>query len=49
MTEREWREAKDLHPSAVVLPLIVLSGAILRFWSLGHGIPYAVGVDERTT
>jgi 4-amino-4-deoxy-L-arabinose transferase-like glycosyltransferase len=26
--------------------LIVLVGGLLRFWALGHGIPYAVGVDE---
>lgn len=46
MTEREWRDAQDLRPSAVLLPLVVLTGAVLRFWELGHGIPYAIGVDE---
>ena len=46
MAEREWREASDERPSTVVLALILLSGALLRFWSLGHGIPFAIGVDE---
>ena len=29
-----------------MLAVIVLSAAALRFWSLGAGIPYAIGVDE---
>lgn len=44
--EREWREAIDMRSSALSVALVVLSGAALRFWALGHGIPYAVGVDE---
>ena len=46
MTEREWREAKDMRKSTAMLAVIVLSAAALRFWSLGAGIPYAIGVDE---
>ncbi len=30
-----------------MLAAIVASAAVLRFWSLGAGIPYAIGVDER--
>ncbi len=37
------RHAED---SAFWLALILLAGAILRFYKLGHGIPYAIGVDE---
>jgi 4-amino-4-deoxy-L-arabinose transferase-like glycosyltransferase len=46
VTEREWREASDLRPSRVGLAIVLATAAILRFWALGHGIPYAVGVDE---
>lgn len=46
MTEREWREASDLRPSRVGLLIVLLTAAILRFWALGHGIPFALGVDE---
>jgi 4-amino-4-deoxy-L-arabinose transferase-like glycosyltransferase len=28
---------------------VLLCAAILRFWALGHGIPFAVGVDEPET
>jgi 4-amino-4-deoxy-L-arabinose transferase-like glycosyltransferase len=44
--EREWREAADLRPSRVGLALALLAAALLRMWSLGHGIPYSLGVDE---
>ncbi len=46
MTEREWREASDERTPKVALAMVVAVGAVLRFWALGHGIPYAVGVDE---
>lgn len=46
MTEREWREASDMRKSTAMLAAIVVSAAVLRFWSLGAGIPYAIGVDE---
>lgn len=46
MTEREWREASDLRVSRIGLAAVLAVAAILRFWALGHGIPYSVGVDE---
>ena len=46
MTEREWHEAKDMRPSFVGLGVVLLVAAILRLWAIGHGIPYAPGVDE---
>jgi 4-amino-4-deoxy-L-arabinose transferase-like glycosyltransferase len=46
LTEREWREASDLRPPKVALALVILTAAILRFWSLRHGLPYSPAVDE---
>lgn len=46
MAEREWREASDMRSPRVALALILLTAAALRYWSLGHGIPYGVSVDE---
>src|SRR5688572_31978085 len=46
LTEREWREASDLRPSRFALAAVLVSAVILRFWALGHGVPYALGVDE---
>lgn len=46
MAEREWREASDERPSTTALALVIAVGAVLRFWGLGHGIPFAIGVDE---
>lgn len=46
MSEREWREAGDLQPSRVVLLIILVVAVLLRFWALGHGIPFALAVDE---
>lgn len=46
MSEREWREASDLRPSRFALAAVLISAALLRFWALGHGVPYALGVDE---
>jgi 4-amino-4-deoxy-L-arabinose transferase-like glycosyltransferase len=44
--DREWREAADLRPSRVGLALALAAAALLRFWTLGHGVPYMLGVDE---
>ena len=46
MVEREWREASDLRTSRLALGLVLIAAAVLRFWALGRGIPYAVQVDE---
>lgn len=46
MAEREWREASDLRTSRLGLSAVLATAAILRFWEIGHGIPYAVSVDE---
>ena len=45
-TEREWREASDMRRSTATLAAIMIVAAVLRFWSLGAGIPYAIGDDE---
>ena len=44
--EREWREAADLRQPRVGLALTLLAALLLRFWALGQGIPYMLGVDE---
>lgn len=46
MIEREWREASDMRRSTLSLAAILAVAAGLRFFALGAGIPYAVGVDE---
>lgn len=46
MIEREWREAGDLRPSRFGLAAVLIVAVLLRFWSLGQGVPFAVGVDE---
>lgn len=46
MIEREWREASDLRTSRLALAIVLIAAAVLRFWALGRGIPYAVQVDE---
>lgn len=46
MIEREWREASDMRKSTAMLAAILASAGVLRFWSLGAGIPFSVGVDE---
>jgi 4-amino-4-deoxy-L-arabinose transferase-like glycosyltransferase len=46
LVEREWREASDLRTSRLALALVLTAAAVLRFWALGRGIPYAVQVDE---
>jgi 4-amino-4-deoxy-L-arabinose transferase-like glycosyltransferase len=35
--EREWREASDMRASLLSIGLVVVSGALLRYWSLRHG------------
>jgi len=46
VTEREWREASDMRSSKLGLAAVLVGAAVLRFWGLGQGIPFAVGVDE---
>jgi 4-amino-4-deoxy-L-arabinose transferase-like glycosyltransferase len=46
VVEREWREASDMRRSTLTLAAILTVAALLRFWSLGAGIPTALGVDE---
>ena len=46
MVEREWREAKDLRTSRIALAIVLIAAAVLRFWAIGRGIPYAVQIDE---
>ena len=46
MIEREWREASDLRTSRFALAAVLIAAAVLRFWAIGSGIPYAVQVDE---
>ncbi len=46
MIEREWREASDMRKSTLSLAAILAVAAGLRFFALGSGIPFAVGVDE---
>ena len=46
MVEREWRESSDMRRATVSLVVIIGVAAALRFFALGGGIPYAIGVDE---
>jgi len=46
LIEREWREASDLRTSRMALAIVLIAAAVLRFWALGRGIPYAVQIDE---
>jgi hypothetical protein len=46
MTEREWREASDMRKSSAMFAVVLVTAAVFRFWSLGAGIPYSLGVDE---
>jgi 4-amino-4-deoxy-L-arabinose transferase-like glycosyltransferase len=46
VVEREWREASDLRVSKLALAAVLVAAALLRFWALGRGIPYAPWVDE---
>lgn len=44
--EREWREATDLKPATMWLAVVLGIATVLRFWRLGHGLPYQMGIDE---
>lgn len=46
LVEREWREASDLRTSRLALAVVLIAAAVLRFWAIGRGIPYAVQIDE---
>jgi len=46
LVEREWREASDLRTSRLALGIVLIAAAVLRFWAIGRGIPFAVQVDE---
>ena len=46
MIKGEWREPADLNPSRAGLALALLAAAMLRFWALPQGVPFALGVDE---
>jgi len=46
LVEREWREASDLRTSRMALAVVLIAAAVLRFWAIRRGIPYAVQVDE---
>jgi 4-amino-4-deoxy-L-arabinose transferase-like glycosyltransferase len=46
VAEREWREASDMRTSRLGLAAALACAALLRFWGIGHGVPYAVGADE---
>src|SRR5438034_11647142 len=35
--DREWREASDLRASLLSIGIVVVSGAVLRYWNLRHG------------
>jgi 4-amino-4-deoxy-L-arabinose transferase-like glycosyltransferase len=44
--DREWREPSDTRRATLTLAIIVVAGALLRFWGLGAGIPGSLGIDE---
>ncbi len=46
MRSHRWSDPLDGRPAPGALGLILLTAAALRFWGLGHGIPFAVGADE---
>lgn len=46
MTSHRWGETGDDRSAPGTLALILVTAATLRFWALGHGIPFAVGADE---
>jgi 4-amino-4-deoxy-L-arabinose transferase-like glycosyltransferase len=46
MLKAQWRDAADLNRSRAGLALALLAAAMLRFWALPQGIPFALGVDE---
>ncbi len=46
MPELGGRKPYGLRWPPVLLALIICLAGALRFWALGHGIPYGLGVDE---
>jgi hypothetical protein len=46
MVEPNGSRIGSLRAQEILLIAILGLAAILRLWALGHGIPYAVGVDE---
>jgi hypothetical protein len=46
MLEGARRERFRVPMSRIILACVLILAAVLRFWALGHGIPYALGVDE---
>lgn len=44
--DREWRETSDTRRALTTLAIILSIAGVLRFWALGAGIPYSIGVDE---
>jgi hypothetical protein len=46
VAEREWREASDMRQSTLSVAAVLIVAAGLRFYALGAGVPYGIGVDE---
>jgi 4-amino-4-deoxy-L-arabinose transferase-like glycosyltransferase len=46
VAKREWRAPADQNPSRIGLALALLAAGLLRFWALGQGVPFNLGVDE---
>jgi 4-amino-4-deoxy-L-arabinose transferase-like glycosyltransferase len=46
VSEHRWSELSEPAPSRTALFVVLAGGALLRFWSLGHDIPFAVAADE---
>lgn len=46
MGQHRWGEPLEGRPSLGALVLVLFTAAVLRFWALDHGIPFAVGADE---
>jgi 4-amino-4-deoxy-L-arabinose transferase-like glycosyltransferase len=46
VTKGEWRQFADVNRSRLGIVLALLAAAMLRFWALPQGVPYALGVDE---
>jgi 4-amino-4-deoxy-L-arabinose transferase-like glycosyltransferase len=46
MPHHRWDDPIDRRSAPGGLALILVGAAALRFWALGHGIPFAVGADE---
>lgn len=46
MSLADDRDAREVQQTTLWIIAIVALGTVLRFWTLGAGIPYSVGVDE---